>query len=217
MAARQRPKIPHPDLLRPGRCDRQVLVDRHDRRGREAILRVHARDVKLAPGVDLAVIAQRTPGFAGADLANVVNEGALLAARRNHAAVQTEDLAEAIERVVAGLEKKNRIITDQEKERVAYHETGHAIVGEVMEGGERVHKISIVPRGVAALGYTMQLPTEERYLMTERELRAKLASLLGGRAAEEVVFGEISTGAQNDLQRATEIARAMVVDYGMSE
>jgi cell division protease FtsH len=166
--------------------------------------------------VDLAEIAARTPGFAGADLANIVNEAALLAARKGRDTVEDQDFSEAIDRVVAGLEKKSRILSGLEKERVAYHESGHAIVGEVLAPSERVTKISIIPRGVAALGYTMQLPTEDRYLLTESELHGKLAALLGGRAAEEVVFGELSTGAANDLSRATEIARAMVVDYGMS-
>ncbi len=217
MAATNRPEILDGALLRPGRFDRQVLVDRPDRTGREAILRIHAKDVKLADDVDLGEIASRTPGFAGADLANIVNEGALLAARKGQDKVEEEDLSEAIDRVVAGLEKKNRILTESEKERVAYHESGHAIVGEVLAPTERVAKISIIPRGVAALGYTMQLPMEDRYLLTESELHGKLAALLGGRAAEEIVFGELSTGASNDLSRATEIARAMVVDYGMSE
>jgi cell division protease FtsH len=217
MAATNRPEILDPALLRPGRFDRQVLVDRPDRRGREQILRVHARGVKLDPNVDLADIAARTPGFAGADLANVINEAALLAARRNHGAVQREDVSEAIDRVVAGLEKKSRIITPEERVRVAYHEAGHAIVGEVMPGAEKTAKISIVPRGLAALGYTMHLPTEDRYIMTEPELRARLAAMLGGRAAERIIFNNLSTGAANDLTQATELARAMVVDYGMSD
>lgn len=217
MAATNRPEILDPALLRPGRFDRQVLVDRPDRRGREAILRVHARGVKLDPSVDLADIAARTPGFAGADLANVINEAALLAARRNHATVQREDISEAIDRVVAGLEKKSRIITPEERVRVAYHEAGHAIVGEVMPGAEKAAKISIVPRGLAALGYTMHLPTEDRYIMTETELKSRLAAMLGGRAAEKLIFNDLSTGASDDLMRATELARAMVTDYGMSE
>ncbi|MBI2897585.1 MAG: ATP-dependent zinc metalloprotease FtsH [Deltaproteobacteria bacterium] len=217
MAATNRPEILDTALLRPGRFDRQVLVDRPDWQGREEILRVHARKVKLGPDVDLRNVARRTPGFSGADLANVVNEAALLAARYGREAVEMRDLSESIDRVVAGLEKKSRIITEPEKRRIAYHEVGHALVGEVLAPAERVQKISIVPRGLAALGYTMQLPTEDRHLLTESELRGKLATLLGGRAAEEVVFGEVSTGAQNDLQHATEIARAMVVDYGMNE
>ncbi len=171
----------------------------------------------LDAGVDLAVIAAQTPGFAGADLANAVNEAALLAARNGRERVRMGDFSEAIDRVVAGLEKKSRIVTDDEKRRVAYHEVGHALAGTLAGGDESVHKISIIPRGLAALGYTMQLPTEERYLMTRSAIDAKLVSLLGGRAAEEVVFGEVSTGAQNDLQKATDIARAMVVEYGMSD
>jgi cell division protease FtsH len=217
MAATNRPEILDPALLRAGRFDRQVLVDRPDRAGREAILRVHVRGVKLADDVDLTIIAARTPGFAGADLANLVNEAALLAARREQAEVTRAEFSDAIDRVVAGLEKKNRLIGEEEKKRVAYHEVGHALTGYLAGGDDEIHKISIVPRGISALGYTMQLPTEERYLMTESDIRAKLVGLLGGRAAEEVVFGESSTGAQNDLQKATQIARAMVVDYGMSE
>jgi cell division protease FtsH len=217
MAATNRPEILDPALLRPGRFDRQVLVDRPDRLGREAILRVHATDVRLSEDVDLPVIAARTPGFAGADLANLVNEAALLAARRDRETVGMKEFSDAIDRVVAGLEKKSRLIGTDEKQRVAYHEVGHALAGFLAGGDDVVHKISIVPRGMAALGYTMQLPTEERYLMTESAIRAKLVGLLGGRAAEIVVFGESSTGAQNDLQRATDIARAMVIDYGMSE
>ncbi len=216
LGATNRPEILDPALLRPGRFDRQVLVDRPDRKGREAILKVHARGVKLAPDVDLAEVAARTPGFAGADLASLVNEAALLAARRGFTEVHMSELEEAVERVSAGLERKSRIISPEERRRVAYHEVGHAIVGEVMPGGAKVVKISVVPRGIAALGYTMKLPTEDRYLMTESELHAQLAGLLGGRVAEQVVFGEMSTGAGNDLQRATELARAMVVDYGMS-
>ncbi len=216
MAATNRPEILDTALLRPGRFDRQVLVDRPDRRGREAILRVHARTVKLDVDVDLADIAARTPGFAGADLANIINEAALLAARRDHQTVKREDVTEAIDRVVAGLEKKSRIITPAERERVAFHESGHAIVGEVLPGAERTAKISIVPRGVAALGYTMHLPTEDRYIITEGELKARLAAMLGGRAAEKIVFNDLSTGASDDLSRATELARAMVTDYGMS-
>ena len=216
LAATNRPEILDQALLRPGRFDRQVLVDRPDRKGREAILKVHSKEVKLAPDVDLVEVAARTPGFAGADLANLINESALLAARRGLTEVHMSEIEEAVERVSAGLERKSRIISPEERKRVAFHEVGHAIVGEVMPGGSKVVKISIVPRGIAALGYTMKLPTEERYLMTESELHAQLAGLLGGRVAEQVVFGEISTGAGNDLQRATDLARAMVVDYGMS-
>ncbi len=217
MAATNRPEILDVALLRPGRFDRQILVDRPDRVGRLAILKVHARQVDMAKEVDLAQLANRTPGFAGAELANVVNEGALLAVRRDHEKVTQEDLNEAVERVVAGLERKSRIITEEEKLIVAHHEVGHALVAEFVKGADKVEKISIVPRGLAALGYTMQMPTEDRYLMRRSELMAKVASLLGGRVAEEIVFGEVSTGAQNDLQRASEIARAMVVDFGMSE
>jgi len=215
LAATNRPEVLDPALLRAGRFDRQILVDRPDRKGREAILRVHARGVKLAPNVDLALIAQRTPGFVGADLANVVNEAALLAARKNKAAVELSDFEEAIDRVVAGLEKKNRLINAHEKQIVATHETGHAMVAAFTPGADQVHKISIIPRGIAALGYTQQLPTDDRYLMTKQELFGKVDVLLGGRAAEQVVFSEVSTGAHNDLQRATDIVRAMVVEYGM--
>jgi len=217
LAATNRPEVLDAALLRPGRFDRQVLVDRPDRVGRAAILRVHARKVQVGTDVDMDEIASRTPGFAGADLANIVNEGALLAARRNKPAVTRSELEEAIERVSAGLERKSRIISPEERRRVAYHEVGHALVGHLLPGGSRVAKISIVPRGMAALGYTMKLPTEDRFLMTEGELKAQLAGLLGGRVAEQIVFGEVSTGAGNDLQRATELARAMVVDYGMSD
>ncbi|MBL8600463.1 MAG: ATP-dependent zinc metalloprotease FtsH [Myxococcales bacterium] len=216
LAATNRPEILDRALLRPGRFDRQVLVDRPDRKGRAQILRVHARKVQLAPEVDLDDLAARTPGFAGADLANIINEGALLAARRDKPAVTRAELEEAIERVSAGLERKSRIISPVERRRVAYHEIGHALVGALLPGGSEVTKISIVPRGVGALGYTMKLPTEDRYLMTEAELSAQLAGLLGGRVAEQIVFGDLSTGASNDLQRATELARAMVSEYGMS-
>jgi cell division protease FtsH len=216
MAATNRPEILDIALLRPGRFDRQILVDRPDRVGREAILKVHAKDVKMEEEVDLGAIAAQTPGFAGADLANVINEAALLAARRGRERVMQKHLVEAVERVVAGLEKKSRIITEKEKEIVAHHEIGHALVAEFMDGAEKVTKISIVPRGLAALGYTMHMPIEDRYLMRRSELMARISGLLGGRAAEELIFKEVSTGAQNDLQRATEIARAMVVDFGMS-
>ncbi len=217
IAATNRPEMLDPALLRPGRFDRQVLVDRPDLKGREAILKVHAKDIKLAPDVDLNLIAARTPGFVGADLANILNEAALLAARRNKDQVEMSDLEEAIERVMAGLEKKNRVMNDREKEIVAYHEAGHALVAASLPFTDPVHKISIVPRGLAALGYTLQLPLEDRYLMTKTELLNKLAVLLGGRVAEEIIFKEISTGAQNDLQRVADIARRMVVEYGMSE
>jgi len=217
MAATNRPEILDPALLRPGRFDRQVLVDRPDINGREAILRIHSKNVLLSFDVDLRKVAGRTPGFVGADLANLVNEAALLAARKNKNSVGSADFDEAIDRVVGGLQKKNRVMNAQEKEIVAFHESGHAIVAESVEHADPVHKISIIPRGIAALGYTQQQPTEDRYLMTRSELLDRLAVLLGGRVAEEQVFGEISTGAQNDLQRATDIARSMVTEYSMSD
>ena len=217
MAATNRPEILDPALLRPGRFDRQVLVDRPDIRGREKILRLHAKKIKLSPAVDLSILAAKTPGFVGADLANIVNEAALLAAREGKDAVEMADLDEAIERVVAGLQKKTRVMSAKEKKIVAYHECGHALMAELVPGADPVSKISIIPRGVAALGYTQQLPTEDRYLMTRSELVAKIHVLLGGRVAEEIVFGDVSTGAQNDLQKASEIARTMVTQFGMSE
>jgi cell division protease FtsH len=217
IAATNRPEILDPALMRPGRFDRQVLVDRPDRKGREDILRIHSREVKLGADVDLRLIASRTPGFAGADLANVVNESALLAARKDRDKVVMADFNEAIERVVAGLEKKNRRMNEKEKEIVAYHESGHALVSSLSKHAEPVHKISIIPRGLAALGYTMQLPLEDRYLMSKEELLDKMAGLMGGRAAEEIVVGSISTGASNDFKQATEIARLMVTEYGMSD
>ncbi|MCG2745913.1 MAG: ATP-dependent zinc metalloprotease FtsH [Desulfobulbaceae bacterium] len=217
MSATNRPEILDPALLRPGRFDRQVLVDRPDINGREAILKIHAKNVLLGPEVDLRKIAGRTPGFVGADLANLVNESALLAARKDKETVEATEFDEAIDRVVGGLEKKNRVMNAREKEIVTFHESGHAIVAESVEHADPVHKISIIPRGIAALGYTQQQPTEDRYLMTRTELLDRLAVLLGGRVAEELVFDEISTGAQNDLQRATDIARSMVTEYGMSD
>jgi cell division protease FtsH len=217
VAATNRPEILDPALMRPGRFDRQVLVDRPDRRGREQILRIHAREVKMGADVELREVATRTPGFAGADLANVVNEAALLAARKDRDKVVMADFMEAIERVVAGLEKKNRRMNEKEKEIVAYHESGHALVSSMCRYSEPVHKISIIPRGLAALGYTLQLPLEDRYLMSREELYDKLAGLMGGRAAEEIMVGSISTGASNDLKQATEIARMMVTEYGMSD
>ena len=217
MAATNRPEILDPALLRPGRFDRHVLVDRPDLRGREEIFRVHARGVKLAPDVDFRALAAMTPGFVGADLANVVNEAALLAARRGKDAVGMAEFQEAIERIVAGLEKKSRVMNEKERRIVAYHEVGHALVASALPGADQVQKISIIPRGIAALGYTLQRPTEDRYLMTRAELMDKLTRLLGGRAAEELVFGEVSTGAQDDLVKATNIARSMVLEYGMSE
>jgi cell division protease FtsH len=216
MAATNRPEVLDPALMRPGRFDRQVLVDKPDIRGREAVLRIHVKNVKLSPEVDLTKIAARTAGFAGADLANLVNEAALLAARRDKTAVDMRDFDEAIDRLIAGLEKK-RVINQKEREIIAYHESGHAIVASVLPGMDPVHKISIVARGFGALGYTMQLPTEDRYLMQKRDLMNQMAVLLGGRSAEEVALGEISTGAQNDLQRATDLARSMVTEWGMSE
>lgn len=217
MAATNRPEILDPALLRPGRFDRQVLVDRPDIKGREKILRLHAKKIKLSPTVDLSVLAAKTPGFVGADLANIVNEAALLAARQGKDAVEMTDFDEAVERVIAGLQKKSRVMSPQEKKTVAYHESGHALVAELVPGADPVSKISIIPRGVAALGYTQQLPTEDRYLMTRSELLGRVSVLLGGRVAEEMVFGDVSSGAQNDLQRATEIARTMVTQFGMSE
>ncbi len=217
MAATNRPEILDPALMRPGRLDRQVLVDRPDINGREAILKIHSRNVALRPDVDLRQIAGRTPGFVGADLANIINEAALLAARNDKESVEAVDFDEAIDRVVAGLQKKNRVMNAQEKEIVAFHESGHAIVAESVEHADPVHKISIIPRGIAALGYTQQQPTEDRYLLTRSELLDRLAVFLGGRVAEELVFNEISTGAQNDLQRASDIARSMVTEYGMSD
>ena len=217
MAATNRPEILDPALLRPGRFDRHVLVDRPDLRGREEILKVHARGVKLAPDVDFKALAAMTPGFVGADLANVVNEAALLAARRGKDAVSMAEFEEAIERIVAGLEKKSRVMNEKERRIVAYHEVGHALVAAELPGADPVQKISIIPRGISALGYTLQRPTEDRYLMTKGELMVKLTCLLGGRAAEELVFGEVSTGAQDDLVKATNIARSMVLEYGMSD
>jgi cell division protease FtsH len=217
MAATNRPEILDAALLRPGRFDRQILVDRPDIKGRTKILQLHAKKVKLAPDLDLGVVAAKTPGFVGADLANIVNEAALLAAREGKDAVEMTDFDEAIERVVAGLQKKSHVINPKEKRTVAYHESGHALVAELVPGADPVSKISIIPRGIAALGYTRQLPTEDRYLMTRSELLARICVLLGGRVAEEIVFGDISTGAQNDLQRATEIARTMVTQFGMNE
>ena len=217
MAATNRPEILDPALLRAGRFDRHVLVDRPDKSGRLAILKVHARNVPLANERDLEVIAAMTPGFVGADLANLINEAALLGVRRGKDKVELSELQEAVERVVAGLEKKNRILNPAEKERVAHHEVGHALVAMSIPGSDAVHKISIIPRGIAALGYTMQLPTEDRFLMTQAELKNKIAVLLGGRVAEETIYQEISTGAQDDLLKATDIAKSMVKVYGMSE
>jgi len=217
LAATNRPEVLDPALLRPGRFDRKVILDRPDVRGREQILRVHTRNVTLAPDVDLTGIAGRTPGFVGADLANLVNEAALSAARKNKDAVEAVDFEDAIDRVIAGLERKSRVITAKEKTIVAYHEAGHAIVAERRPTSDRVARISVIPRGIGALGYTRQQPTEDRYLLTHGELLDRLDVMLGGRTAEEVVFGEDSTGAHDDLQRATDLAREMVTRYGMSK
>jgi cell division protease FtsH len=217
VAASNRPEVLDQALLRPGRFDRQIVVNLPDIRGREEILAIHARNVKLSADVDLKVLARRTPGFSGAQLANVINEAALLAARRNQEQVSMHDLEEAIDRVVAGLERRSQVLTDKERKLVAYHELGHAIVARFVENSDPVHRVSIIPRGIGALGYTQQLPDEERYLMSDPELRDRVAVLLGGRSAEELVFGFATTGAQDDLRKATEIARRMVMEFGMSE
>jgi cell division protease FtsH len=216
LGATNRPEILDPALLRAGRFDRQVLVDRPDKKGRVQILQVHIRGVKLAPDVDVEKVAGLTPGFTGADLANLVNEAALLATRRNADAVSMADFNNAVERIVAGLEKRNRLLNPKEREIVAYHEMGHALVAMALPGSDPVHKVSIIPRGIGALGYTIQRPTEDRFLMTREELENKMAVLLGGRAAELIVFGHLSTGAADDLRRVTDIARSMVTRYGMS-
>ncbi|HPD44391.1 MAG TPA: ATP-dependent zinc metalloprotease FtsH, partial [Dysgonamonadaceae bacterium] len=217
IGATNRPEVLDPALLRPGRFDRQIVVDKPDMKGREAIFKVHTANIKLASDVDLKRLAAQTPGFAGAEIANVCNEAAILAVRKNRDAVTMGDFEAAIERVIAGLEKKNKLINEKERKIVAYHESGHAIVGYFTPGADEVQKVSIVPRGIGALGYTMQMPLEDRYLMTESELRGKIKGLLGGRASEEITFGEISTGASNDLERATQLARSMIVVYGMSK
>ena len=216
MAATNRPEILDPALLRPGRFDRHILVDRPDKVGRKEILQVHMKKIKTGPDVDLEILANMTPGMVGADLANLVNEAALLAVRRNKKEVSMSEFSEAVERIVAGLEKKNRLINPMERKTVAYHEMGHALVALSLPGTDPVHKISIIPRGISALGYTMQVPTEDRFLMRKTELLNKIASLLGGRAAEEIIFGDISTGAHSDLSRATDIAKSMIREYGMS-
>ncbi|MCX5841220.1 MAG: ATP-dependent zinc metalloprotease FtsH, partial [Deltaproteobacteria bacterium] len=216
MAATNRPEILDPALLRPGRFDRHILVDRPDKVGRKEILQVHMKKIKTGPDVDLEILANMTPGMVGADLANLVNEAALLAVRRDKKEVSMSEFSEAVERIVAGLEKKNRLINPMERTTVAYHEMGHALVALSLPGTDPVHKISIIPRGISALGYTMQVPTEDRFLMRKTELLNKIASLLGGRAAEEIVFGDISTGAHSDLSRATDIAKSMIREYGMS-
>ncbi len=217
LAATNRPDVLDPALLRPGRFDRQVLVDRPDLAGREAILRIHAKAVKLDPEVDLAKVARGTPGFVGADLANIVNEAALLAVRAGRKRVSQADFNEAIEKVIAGLEKKTKVINEKERRVVAFHETGHALTAAFTPGSDPVRKVSIVPRGFGALGYTLQLPLEDRYIVSEEELLGKIDVLLGGRAAEELVFESISTGASNDITRATDIVRRMITEYGMSE
>ncbi len=217
IAATNRPDILDPALLRPGRFDRHIVVDRPDVKGREAILNVHVREKKLAPDVDLAVLARRTPGFVGADLANLVNEAALLAARTGEVQIRMKDFEEGIDRVIAGPERKSRLINDKEKVIIAYHETGHAIVASRIPSCDPVHKISIIPRGHMALGYTLQLPEEDRFLMSKNELLDKICVLFGGRVAEELKFGDVTTGASNDLERATQIARQMVTEFGMSE
>jgi len=215
LSATNRPEILDPALLRAGRFDRQVLVDRPDRVGRTAILKVHSKNVALASELDLDAVAALTPGFTGADLANLVNEAALVATRRDAEAITVEDFTAAIERIVAGLEKKNRILNPRERKVVAYHEMGHALVALMCKQCDPVHKVSIIPRGVGALGYTMQRPTEDRFLMTREELQEKMAVLLGGRAAEQLIFDHLSTGAADDLARVTDIARSMVTRYGM--
>ena len=217
MAATNRPEILDKALLRAGRFDRRVVVDKPDLKDREAILKIHVKNIKLDKDVDLKVVAQRTPGFVGADLANIANEAALLAARNEHTTVTMSDFEAAIDRVIAGPEKKNRTLGPAEKHRVAYHESGHTLVAEIIPTGEPVHKVSIIPRGMGALGYTLQLPVQEKFLSTKNELNDQLAILLGGRVAEEIIFGDISSGAQNDLERASQIARSMVCDLGMSE
>ena len=217
LAATNRPEILDPALLRAGRFDRQVLVDRPDKKGRVEILKVHMKKVQLDPGVDVEAVAALTPGFTGADLANLVNEAALLATRRSASAVAMTDFNNAVERMVAGLEKRNRLLNPKEREIVAYHEMGHALIALSLPGVDPVHKVSIIPRGVGALGYTIQRPIEDRFLMTKEELENKMAVLLGGRAAELIVFDHLSTGAADDLRRVTDIARSMVTRYGMSE
>jgi len=215
LGATNRPEVLDPALLRAGRFDRQVVVDRPDKAGRIAILDVHMRKIRLADGLNTATVAELTPGFTGAELANLCNEAALAATRRGGDAVTLDDFTLAVERIVAGLEKKNRVLSSAEREIVAHHEVGHALAAMALPGSDPVHKISIIPRGVAALGYTLQRPTEERFLMTREELENRMAVLLGGRAAEEITFGRFSTGAADDLQKVTAIARAIVTRYGM--
>ncbi len=217
VAATNRPDVLDPALLRPGRFDRQIVIDRPDLNGREEILKVHTKNIKLLDQVDLKSVARQTPGFSGADLANLANEAALLAARRNKEGVSIQELQESIERVMAGPERKSRLISEKEKKIVAYHESGHTLLALLVPGADPVHKVSIIPRGTAALGYTMQVPLEDRYLTSKSELLGRLVVLLGGRASEELSFGEITTGAHNDLEVATQIARRMVCEFGMSE
>ncbi|MBA3063772.1 MAG: ATP-dependent zinc metalloprotease FtsH, partial [Atribacteria sp.] len=217
VAATNRPDILDPALLRPGRFDRRIVIDRPDIVGREGILKVHARGKPLAKDVDIKVLARRTPGFVGSDLANMVNEAALLASREGKNEIEMEEFEAAIDRVIAGPERKSRLISDKEKEIIAYHESGHAIVAKMLPNCDPVHKVSIIPRGNATLGYTLQLPTQDRYLISKLELMDRLAVLLGGRVAEDIIFKDITTGAQNDLERATKIARQMITEYGMSE
>lgn len=217
MAATNRPEILDPALLRPGRFDRHVLVDRPDSKGREEIFLVHTKKIKLADDVSIRVLVSMTPGMVGADIANVVNEAALLAVRNGRDSVTMADFEEAIERIIAGLEKKSRVLNRKERERVAYHESGHAIVAQIVPNADPVRRVSIIPRGIAALGYTLQLPTEDRYLLTRSELLGRMTVMLGGKAAEEIIFGESSTGAKNDLDKASEMAMGIVKAYGMSE
>ncbi len=217
LSATNRPDVLDKALLRPGRFDRQIVVDKPDLQGRVDILKIHTRDLTMASDVNLETVAKRTPGFVGADLANVANEAAILAARKNRDAITTEDFEAAIDRVIAGPEKKKNTLSPEEKHRVSFHESGHTLVAELVPTGEPVHKVSIIPRGIGALGYTLQLPEKEKFLATKNELLDQIAILLGGRVAEEIVFGDVSTGAQNDLERASEVARNMVCSYGMSE
>lgn len=217
IAATNRPDVLDPALLRPGRFDRRIVIDAPDINGREGILKVHVREVKLGKNVDLKLIARQTPGFSGADLANLVNEAALLAARRNKQAVNLEELEESIDRVMAGPERKSRVISEHEKELIAYHESGHAVLAHFLPFADPVHKISIIPRGISALGYTLQLPLEDRFIMTQEEIIEKITVLLGGRIAENIFFKESTTGSRNDLKVATETVQKMITEYGMSE
>jgi len=217
LSATNRPEVLDKALLRPGRFDRQIVVDKPDLKGRVAILKIHIHGLKLAPDVDLEIIARRTPGFVGADLANVANEAAILAARINRDAITTADFEAAIDRVIAGPEKKNSTLSPEEKHRVAYHESGHTLIAKLVPTGEPIHKVSIIPRGIGALGYTLQVPEKEKFMATKNELLDQVAVLLGGRVSEEIVFGDISTGAQNDLEHSSELTRNMVCSYGMSE